>query len=73
MWANHFEALGTPSVSDDMITIFFARIVTSVKDILTPCIEDPSGILNEPLQYDEVECVCSHARIPMDLPQPAVV
>ena len=38
------------------------RIATSVKDILTSCIEDPSGILNEPLQYDEVECVYSQLK-----------
>ena len=42
-----------------MITIIFTRIATSVEDIFTSCIEDPSGVLNEPLQYDEVECALS--------------
>ena len=62
MWADHFEALGTPSVSARYDNDFCTRIATSVKDILTSCIEDPSGVLNEPLQYDEVECVCSQLK-----------
>ena len=62
MWADHFEALGTPSVSARYDNDFCTRISTSVKDILTSCIEDPPGVLNEPLQYDEVECVCSHLK-----------
>ena len=49
MWADHFEALGTPSVSAHYDNAFCTRIATSVKDILTSCIEDPSGVLNEPL------------------------
>ena len=57
MWA-----LGTPSVSARYDNDFCSRIATSVKDILTSCIEDPSGVLNEPLQYDEVECVCSQLK-----------
>ena len=55
-----FEALGTPSVSARYDNDFCTRIATSVKDILTSCIEDPSGM--EPLQYDEVECVCSQLK-----------
>ena len=62
MWADHFEALGTPSVSARYDNDFCTRIATSVKDILTSCIEDPSGVLDEPLQYDEVNCVCSHLK-----------
>ena len=41
---------------------FCTRIATSVKDILTSCIEDPSRVLNELLQYDEVERVCSRLK-----------
>ena len=62
MWADHFEALGNPSVSARYDNDFFTRIATSVKDIFTSCIEDPSGVLNEPLQYHEVECVCSQLK-----------
>ena len=62
MWADHFEAMGTPSVSARCDIDFCTRIATSVKDILTSCIKDQSGVLNEPLQYDEVECVCSQLK-----------
>ena len=51
MWADHFEALGTPSVSARYDNDFCTCIATSVKDILTSCIEDPSGVLHEPFQY----------------------
>ena len=47
---------------NDMVTIFFTGIAKSVKDTVTSCIEDLSGVLNEPLQYDEVECVCSQLK-----------
>ena len=50
MWADRFEALGTPSVSARYDNDFVTGIATSVKDILTSCIEDPSGVLNEPLK-----------------------
>ena len=38
MWADHFEALGTPSVSARYDNDVCTRIATSVKDILTSCI-----------------------------------
>ena len=62
MWDDHFEALVTPSVSARYDNDFCTRIATSVEDILTSCTEDPSRVLNEPLQYDEVECVCSQLK-----------
>ena len=62
MWAGHFEALGTPSVSPRYDDDYFTHIA-SVKDIFTSCIEDPSGIFNEPLQDGEVECVCSQLKL----------
>ena len=74
MWADHSKALGTPSVSARYDNYFCTRIATCVKDILTSFIEDPSGFLNEPLEYDEVECVCSQLRswvtgVSIDYPQ----
>ena len=60
--ADHFEVLGTPSASERYGNDFFIGIATSVKDTVTSCIEDLSGVLNEPLQYDEVECVCSQLK-----------
>ena len=62
MWADHFEALGNPSVSARYDNNFCTCIATSVKDILTSCTEDPSGVLNEPRQYVEVECVCPQLK-----------
>ena len=62
MWADHFEALGTPSVSVRYNNDFLTRVTTSVKDIFNSCTEDLSGVLNEPLQYYEVEQVCSQLK-----------
>ena len=62
MWADHFEALGTPSVSVRYDNDFLTRVTTSVKDIFNSCTEDPSGVLNEPLQSYEVEQVCSQLK-----------
>ena len=59
MWADHFEALGTPSVSVQYDNDFLTHVTTSIKDIFNSYTEDPSGVLNEPLQYYEVERVCS--------------
>ena len=58
MWVDHFEALGTPSVSFRYDNDFLIRVTISVNDILSSCTEDPSGVLNGPLQYYEVEQVC---------------
>ena len=55
MWADHFEELGTPSVSVPYDNDFLTRATTSVKDTFNSCTEDPSGVLNERLQHYEVE------------------
>ena len=62
IWADHFEALGTRSVSVRYDNDFLTCVTTSVKDIFNSCTEDPSGVLNEPLQYYEVEQVCSELK-----------
>ena len=46
MWADHFEALGTPSESATYDNGFAY----------------PGGILNEPLTYDEIANVCSKLK-----------
>ena len=61
MWTDHFEALG-PSVSVRYDNGFLTRVTTSVKDLFNSCTEDPSGVLNEPLQYYEIERVCSQLK-----------
>ena len=48
MWPSHFEELGTPFASFD------DRSTTFVQGIFINCTEDSSGVLNEPLQYEEV-------------------
>ena len=62
MWADHFEALGTPSVSVRYDNDSLTHVTTSVKDIFNSCTEDASEVINEPLQYYEVERVSSQLK-----------
>ena len=50
MWANNFEALGTPFASSNFDNDFYDRVTTHVQGIFINCTEEPSGVLNEPLQ-----------------------
>ena len=58
MWVNHFEALGTPSNSENFDSNFLARVTGSVEDIFKICSEDPSCALCTPLEYEKVARVC---------------
>ena len=62
MWADHFEALGTPSANLNFDNDFAVRVSTRVKEILEHCLHNPMGILNEPLPYKEVANVCSKLK-----------
>ena len=62
MWADHFESLGTPSDSSNFDSDFCHRVTTGVHDVIRICIEDPSGALCEPLEYEEVAHVCSRLK-----------
>ena len=62
MWADHFEALGTPSANLNFDNDFAVRVSTRVKEILEHCLHNPMGILNEPLSYKEVANVCSKLK-----------
>ena len=62
MWANHFEALGTPSNSENFESNFLARVTASVEDIFQICSEVPSGALCAPLEYEEVARICSSLK-----------
>ena len=62
MWADHFESLGTPSYSSNVDNDFCHRVTMRVHDVLQTCIEDPSGGLCEPLEYEEVAHVCSRLK-----------
>ena len=60
MWADHFEALGTPSVNKNFDSNFLTCVRASVADIFKSCAEDPSGALCAPLEYEEVSYSCLH-------------
>ena len=62
MWADHFEALGTPSESATYDNGFAAQVSAHVKETFEACLDDPGGILNEPLTYDEIANVCSKLK-----------
>ena len=62
MWADHFEALGTPSESATYDNGFAALVSAHVKETVEACLDDPGGILNEPLTYDEIANVCSKLK-----------
>ena len=62
MWTDHFEALGTPSESATCDNGFAAQVSAHVKETFEACLDDPGGILNEPLTYDEIANVCSKLK-----------
>ena len=62
MWVNHFEALGTPSNSQNFDSNFLARVTASVEDIFKICSEDPARALCTPLEYEKVSRVCSNLK-----------
>ena len=62
MWQDHFEVLGTPTVSLDFDNEFANSISTHIQNIFQNCINDPTEALNEPLTYEEVAGVCSNLK-----------
>ena len=62
MWADHFEALGTPTVNLNFDNEFADLISTDVQTIFQNCTSDSSGALNGPLTYEEVATVCSNLK-----------
>ena len=58
MWADHFETLETPSDCVAFNNVFFSRVPERVKHIYQTCMDDSSGVLCEPLQYEEVAAIC---------------
>ena len=63
MWADHFEALGTPSANLNFDNDFAVRVSIRAKEILEHCLHNPLGILNELLSYKEVANVCSRLKL----------
>ena len=62
MWADHFDALGTPSVNVNIDSNFLTCVTAGLAEIFKSCAEDPSGALCAPLEYDEVARVCSRLK-----------
>ena len=62
MWADHFEALGTPSVNVKFDSKFLTGVTAGIAEIFKSCAEDPSGDLCAPAEYDEVARVCSRLK-----------
>ena len=60
MWADHFEALGSPSEIETFDKDFFNKVSDSVRESL---LTDPSGVLSEPLEYKEIAHVCSTLKL----------
>ena len=58
MWADHFEALGSPSETETFDKDFFIKVGDSIRDPLFSFFTDPSGVLSEPLEYEEIVHVC---------------
>ena len=63
MWADHFEALGSPSVNEHFDNAFLNRVVSGVREIFDSCTNNPFRVLYEPLDYHEVACVCSELKV----------
>ena len=63
MWADHFETLGTPTENEHFDNAFLSRIVSAVHEIFDSCTNNLFGVLCEPLDYDEVTCVCSKLQL----------
>ena len=63
MWADHFEALGTPSENEYFDNTFLSRVVSGVREIFDSYTNNPFRVLCEPPDYDEVACVCSKLKL----------
>ena len=59
---NHFEALGTPTVTLNSDNEFANSISAHIQKIFQNCVNDPAGALNEPLTYEEVAIFCSNLK-----------
>ena len=67
MWADHFEALGTPTVNLNFDNKFGDLISTHVQTIFQNCTSDSTGALSGLLTYEEVASVYSNKKTPGSL------
>ena len=63
MWADHFEALVSPSEIETFDKDFFNKVSDSVRESLFSFSTDPGGVLSEPLEYKEIAHVCSTLKL----------
>ena len=63
MWADHFEALESPSEIETFDKDFFNKVSDSVRESLFSFLTDPSGVLFEPLESKEIAHVCSTLKL----------
>ena len=47
LWAEHFEALGTPSENEYIDNAFLSRVVSGVREIFDSCTNNLFGVLFE--------------------------
>ena len=62
MWADHFKALGTPTVNLNFDNEFADLISTHIQTISQNCTSDFNGALSGPLTYEEVASICSNLK-----------
>ena len=62
MWADHFEALVTPTVNLNFDNEFADLMSAHVQNIFQNCTSDSTGALSGPLTYEEVASVCSNLK-----------
>ena len=55
--------LGTPSEIATFDKGFFTKVTDSVREVFSTFVNDPNGILCEPLEYEEVARVCSTLKL----------
>ena len=58
MWADHFEALGTPTENEYFDNAFLSRVVSGVREIFDSCTNNPFRVLCEPLRPGETSQHC---------------
>ena len=62
MWADHFEALGTPSDNAQFDNGFLDTVARGVQEIFISCTNDCTGALSQPLEYKEVAHICTNLK-----------